>query len=92
MQFDKHNFSRKLTNAGFETVNPAKHDSVTGDCMIGSSGNLYTVDQLKYDLLKLDCKHITITLDMCRDENRNRSAGKQTLVRPMESIRKVELP
>ena len=59
--------------------------------MVGSSGNLYTVEQLKYDLLKLDCNFLTVTLDMCRDQNRNRSMANQALVRPMESIRKVEL-
>ena len=91
MQIDKHNFTRKLTDVGFETVNPAKADSKTGDCMIGSSGKLYSVEELKCDLLKLNCPSITVTLDMCRNEMRSRSRSKENMVRPVASIRKVEL-
>ena len=91
VQIDQHNFTRKLTDVGFETVNPAKVDSMTGDCMIGSSGKLYSVEELKCDLLKLSCPSVTVTLDMCRNEMRSRSGSKENTVRPVASIRKVEL-
>ena len=72
-------------------MNPAKEDSVThGDCMIGSSGKLYTVDELKSDLLKLNCSSLTVTLDMCRNEIGTRG-GSGSNIRPVDSIRKVEL-
>ena len=37
-------------------MNAAKEDSVgMGDCIVGSGGKLYLVEQLKIDLLKLSC-------------------------------------
>ena len=61
--------------------------------MIGSSGKLYSVEELKLDLLKLNCPSVTVTLDMCRNEMRSRSGSgsKENTVCPVASIRKVEL-
>ena len=90
---DKNNYIRKLTEEGYETVNAAKEDSVSyGDCMVGSAGKLYLVEQLKIDLLKLNCDVWTVTLDMCRNEaSSSRSGSESKTVHPMKSIRKVEL-
>eukprot|EP00092_Neocalanus_flemingeri_P014903 GFUD01016095.1.p1 GENE.GFUD01016095.1~~GFUD01016095.1.p1 ORF type:complete len:561 (-),score=139.18 GFUD01016095.1:3-1559(-) len=38
-----------------------------GDCMVGIKGKLYSVMELKQDLLKLKSERWTVTLDMCRD-------------------------
>ena len=89
---DKNKFIRKLTEEGYETVNAATEDSVgTGDCIVGSAGKLYLVEQLKIDLLKLRCDTWTVTLDMCRNEGKAQVRSKQETVEPVESIRKVEL-
>ena len=72
-------------------MNPTIEDSVThGDCMIGSSGKLYTVDELKSDLLNLNCSSLTVKLDMCRHEIGSRG-GSGSNIHPVDSIRKVEL-
>ena len=89
---DKNKFIRKLTEDGYETVNAAKEDSVgMGDCIVGSGGKLYLVEQLKIDLLKLSCDTWTVTLDMCRNEGKTQVRSKQETIEPVESIRKVEL-
>ena len=38
-----------------------------GDCMVGVRGKLYSVMDLKHQLLKLKSERWTISLDMCRD-------------------------
>ena len=38
-----------------------------GDCMVGIKGKLYSVMELKQELLNLKSGRWTITLDMCRD-------------------------
>ena len=87
---DKHNYTRKLTDDGFETVTATKTDSVsTGDCMIGTYGKLYPVVELKHHLLQLDCTSWTVTLDMCRNVG-SRGVKLNESVRT-DSIRKVEL-
>ena len=57
VRLDKHNYTRKPTDEGFETVNAT--DSVShGECIIGTSGNLYPVVELKQDpgeMCILDC-------------------------------------
>ena len=67
-----------MTAANTDSVSP-------GDCMIGTSGKLYPVMELKTDLLKLKCLVWTITLDMCRN-----NPGKRGIYNK-ESVRKVEL-
>ena len=57
--------------------------------MVGSSGDLYLVEQLKLDLLKLNCDFVTVTLDMCRNEPVSEFRSKK--IKPTESVRKVEL-
>ena len=92
MQLDKHNYTRELTNEGFETLTATRPDSVsTGDCLIGTSGNLYPVVELKHDLLQLGCATCmcTVTLDMCRNEVTRGS--KNEGIRMADSIRKVVL-
>ena len=92
VQVDKHKFIRKLTAEGYETLNAAKEDSVSyGDCMAGSSVKLYLVDQLKIDLLKLNCETWTVTPDMCRNESKSEVRSKTDTIQAMGSIRKVEL-
>ena len=89
---DKNKFIRKLTEEGYVTVNAAEEDSVgTGDCIVGSAGKLYLVEQLKIDLLKLRCDTWTVTLDMCRNEAMTKVRSRQDAVQPGDSIRKVEL-
>jgi hypothetical protein len=86
VQLDKNNYTRTLTDQEFETVYATKTESVSyGDCLIGTSGKLYPVVELKQDLLKMKCKTWTITLDMCRSEASRGSKGR------MDSVRKVEL-
>ena len=58
--------------------------------MIGSSGKLYPVVELKRDLLKLNCASWTVTLDMCRNERVSRG-GNGNENRRVDSVRKVEL-
>ena len=73
-------------------MNAAKEDSVSyGDCMVGSAGKLYLVEQLKIDLLKLNCDVWTVTLDMCRNETKSELRSKPNTVKPIGSVRKVEL-
>ena len=73
-------------------MHAAKEDSVSyGDCMVGSSGKLYLVEQLKIDLLKLNCETWTVTLDMCRNESKSEVRSKKDTVQSKGSIRKVEL-
>ena len=92
VEVDKHKFTRKLTADGFETVNAAKEDSASaGDCLVGTSGALYMVEQLKVDLLKMKCDMWTITLDMCRNESKSEFRSKRESISPEDSIRKVEL-
>ena len=38
-----------------------------GDCMVGIKGKLFSVMELKQELLNLKSSVWTITLDMCRD-------------------------
>ena len=91
IRLDKHNYTRKLTNDGFETVNATKTDSVaTDDCIIGTSGKLYPVLDLKRDLLRLKCSVWTVTLDMCRNEPGTRGSNVDETGRT-DSIRKVAL-
>ena len=90
VQLDKHNYTRKLTDEGFETVNATKTDSVsTGDCMIGTNGKLYPVVELKRDLLDMNCANWTVTLDMCRNDQSRGSKMNESM--RTESIQKVEL-
>ena len=59
--------------------------------MVGSSGDLYLVEQLKLDLLKLNCDFVTVTLDMCRNEPVSEFSVRSKKIKPTESVRKVEL-
>ena len=89
VRLDKHNYTRKLTDEGFEMVNAT--DSVShGDCIIGTSGKLYPVVELKQDLLQLKCASWTVTLDMCRNDPGTRGSNLNVTGRT-DSIRKVEL-
>ena len=95
LHVDKHNYTRKLTNDGdrFETINPIKSGAVSyGDCMIGTTGDLFTVAYLKQQLLKLNCNTWTVTLDMCRNDPGMRGSSNGMAGKRSESIRIVELP
>ena len=41
-----------------------------GDCLVGIKGKLYSVMELKQELLMLKSDRWTVTLDMCRDRKR----------------------
>ena len=88
IHLDKNNYSRKLTSEGFETINAIK--DVHGDCLVGTSGKLYPVVELKHKLLELKCSRWTVTLDMCRNETSSRGVNVQRKAHN-QSIRKVEL-
>ena len=60
-EFNQHSYHKSVD----ETVYLSP-DSV-GDCMVGVSGKLYSVMDLKHQLLKLKSEKWTISLDMCRD-------------------------
>eukprot|EP00092_Neocalanus_flemingeri_P007908 GFUD01008534.1.p1 GENE.GFUD01008534.1~~GFUD01008534.1.p1 ORF type:complete len:835 (+),score=179.70 GFUD01008534.1:45-2549(+) len=91
---DKHNYTKRLTaDREFESVFATQRNSVSyGDCMIGSSGNLYLVVDLIRDLLKLKCARWTVTLDMCRNEVEDtRGSSVNESIKTGDSIRKVKL-
>ena len=61
-----------------------------GDCIIGSSGQLYPVVVLKRDLLELPAGTWTITLDMCRNGDVN-SGMRGTTIKPPQTIQRVQM-
>ena len=73
IRFDPNNYSRKLNDEGeFEMSYNMREDSdYFGDCIIGTSGQLYPVMVLKRDVLELPAETWTITLDMCRNDDMN---------------------
>ena len=52
-----------------KTVDKTIHTSpdTVGDCLVGIKGKLYSVMELKQDLLQLKSDNWIVTLDMCRD-------------------------
>ena len=73
IRFDPNNYSRKLNDEGeFEMSYSMREDSdYFGDCIIGTTGQLYPVMLLKRDVLELPAETWTITLDMCRNDDIN---------------------
>jgi hypothetical protein len=53
---------QKIDEKTFVALNP------TGGCMIGSTGQLYSVHDLKLELLKCKPEKLTLTLDCCRNK------------------------
>ena len=58
----KINPEQKIDEKTFVVLNP------TGGCMIGSTGHLYSVHDLKLELLKCKPEKLTLTLDCCRNK------------------------
>ena len=61
IEFNQHSFSRSADETVYLSA-----DTV-GDCMVGVRGKLYSVMELKQQLLKLKSDRWTVSLDMCRD-------------------------
>jgi len=50
-----------------------------GECLVGTSGKLYSIHDLKSDLLNLNAETIIITVDCCRSESRSpKTRGKSS--------------
>ena len=65
IKFDPNSYSKTVDRTIY--MSP---DTV-GECLVGIKGKLYSVMELKQDLLHLKSDKWIVTLDMCRDE-RNR--------------------
>jgi len=65
----------KLTDSEVDTKTKIT-ETPTGECMVGSSGELYAIHDLKHELLKLGSESITVTLDCCRSLSRTRTGTK----------------
>ena len=61
-----------------------------GDCIIGTSGQLYPVVLLKRDVLELPAGTWTITLDMCRNDDIN-SGMRGVPIKPPQAIQRVRM-
>ena len=61
IEFNQHSFLKSADETVYMST-----DSV-GDCMVGVRGKLYSVMDLKHQLLKLKSERWTMSLDMCRD-------------------------
>ena len=71
VQIDPDSFEMEDGEKTFVGVNP------TGGCMIGCSGDLYSVHDLKLELLKCNPGKLTLTLDCCRTFNINVLRGNE---------------
>ena len=92
IRFDPNNYSRQLNDSGeFETSYTMREDSDHfGDCIIGTSGQLYPVVVLKRDVLELQADTWTITLDMCRNDETNSAMRGLTFKQP-QAIQRVQM-
>ena len=70
IELDPHSYSRTTEGTIYMS------SDTVGDCMVGVKGKLYSVMELKQDVLKLKSERWTISLDMCRDMR----GGKQQRV------------
>ena len=61
IELDPNSYTRTVDETIYESADPV------GECLVGIKGKLYSVMELKHDLLKLKTETLTLTLDMCRD-------------------------
>ena len=52
-------------------------DTPVGDCLVGTSGKLFPVSDLKHILLKSNPEKVIISLDMCRNRTRKKRNKKE---------------
>ena len=51
------------------------------ECLVGTSGDLYSIHDLKHDLVQEQAKRIFVTLDCCRDiPQRSRNGHTNTCI------------
>ena len=71
-----------VDNATIE-VDSKKKVGVTpyGDCLVGCNGSLYSVHDLKQELLKCNPGRLVLTLDSCRNTNSRGSSTEAVRLR-----------
>ena len=69
-------FTDKITGKG-KTDKMQTTDTPVGDCLVGTSGKLFPVSDLKHILLKSNPEKVIISLDMCRNRTRKKRKKKE---------------
>ena len=67
MEIDPNSYTKKDGKTFVDGVTPS------GDCMVGSDGDLYSVHDLKHELLECNPDRLTVTLDCCRSSRKRKS-------------------